>query len=343
MQNLFDKQYNIDGINLGLKEILTQYLFKGSKWNQLKVSIDAIKTWLQDRYGIDSRDLTFNDDQEFYTYVDNLPVIQLKKYSKTIIEESLKCNKQDCEAEFFIKTSSNSFIRKDALHVLLDITPKAGGEQPIAPEEQFGEPIEEGDPKEYVLASRDSVDKLYGEAVKNKRVKTFTDEEIEYNSRLVVYEGIPLDKNHEFFMIIPKGINVTSLCTAIVKPNTKEAAVIGNLKVEGEKTYFLAEKENIFTDVFLKPINKNNANAEIVLFPKESESYLLEGKLDDYKGMLYTIKCRVSFQQLELCKRTLCIDFGTSNTTVGSYNVSSGVSNGVELVNFLDVSDKRGF
>ena len=170
-------------------------------------------------------------------------------------------------------------------------------------------------------------------------VETFTDEEIECNSRLVVYEGIPLDRNHEFFMIIPENIHVTSLCAAIVKPNTIEAAVIGNLKVEGEKTYFVAEKENIFIDVFLKPINKNNANAEIVLFPKESESYLLKGSLDDYKGALYAIKCRVSFQQLELCKRTLCIDFGTSNTTVGSYNISSGISNSVELVNFLDVSD----
>lgn len=347
MQNLFDKQYNIDGFDMSLKEILTQLLFNGGAWNQLKVNIDAIKSWLQDRYGIDSRDLTFNDDQEFYTYIDNLPVSQLKKYSKTIIEESLKCNNQKCEAEFFIKTSSNSSIRKDALRVLLDITPKAGGEQPIPSAEPPAEPpvgptqpgVEPSRPIEIELPSRTGVDKLYGDAVKNKRVETFTDEEIECNSRLVVYEGIPLDRNHEFFMIIPENIHVTSLCAAIVKPNTKEAAVIGNLKVEGEKTYFVAEKENIFIDVFLKPINKNNANAEIVLFPKESESYLLKGKFDDYKGALYAIKCRVSFQQLELCKRTLCIDFGTSNTTVGSYNISSGISNSVELVNFLDVSD----
>lgn len=339
MQNLFDKQYNIDGFDLTLKEILTQFLFKGSVWNQLKIDIDAIKKWLQDRNGIDNRDLIFTNDQEFYKYIDNLPVSQLKKYSKTIIEESLKCNNQDCDAEFFTKTSCNLSIRKDALSVLLDISPKADREQPIAPVEPAIEPRGGEEPKEYVLPNRASVDKLYREAVKNKRVKIFTDEEIEYNSRLVVYEGIPLDINHEFFMIIPQGLNVTNLCAAIVKPNTKETAVLGNLKVEGEKTYLLAEKDNIFIDVFLNHINKNNANAEIVLFPKESESYLLEGKLDDYKGMLYTIKCRVSFQQLELCKRTLCIDFGTSNTTVGSYNVSSGVSNGVELVNFLDVSD----
>ena len=76
MQNLFDKQYNIDGFDMSLKEILTQLLFNGGAWNQLKVNIDAIKSWLQDRYGIDSRDLTFNDDQEFYTYIDNLPHAQ---------------------------------------------------------------------------------------------------------------------------------------------------------------------------------------------------------------------------------------------------------------------------
>ena len=339
MQNLFDKQYNIDGFDLTLKEILTQFLFKGSVWNQLKIDIDAIKKWLQDQYGIDNRDLIFNNDQEFYEYIDSLPVSQLKKYSKTIIEESLKCNNHDCDAEFFTKTSNNLSIREDALSVLLDISPKADREQPIAPVEPAIEPGDEEEPKEYVLPNRASVDKLYREAVKNKRVKIFTDEEIEYNSRLVVYEGIPLDINHEFFMIIPQGLNVTNLCAAIVKPNTKETAVLGNLKVEGEKTYLLAEKDNIFIDVFLNPINKNNANAEIVLFPKESESYIIERKLDDYKGTLYTIKCRVSFQQPELCKRTLCIDFGTSNTTVGSYNVSSDISNGVELVNFLDAND----
>ena len=60
MQNLFDKQYNIDGFDLTLKEILTQFLFKGSVWNQLKIDIDAIKKWLQDRNGIDNRDLIFN-------------------------------------------------------------------------------------------------------------------------------------------------------------------------------------------------------------------------------------------------------------------------------------------
>lgn len=346
MQNLFYKQYNIDGFDLTLKEILTQFLFKGSVWNQLPVNIDAIKTWLQDKNGTDIRDLKFNDDQGFYSYIDQLPSSQLKKYSKTIIEESLKCNNQDCEADFFIKTSSNLSIRKDALRILLDISPKASGEQPsnpveqpVNPDEQPIEQAEETGPKNYVLPSRASVDRLYSDAVKNKRVKIFTDEEIEYNSRLVVYEGIPLDINHEFFMIIPQGINVTNLCAAIVKPNTKETAVLGNLKVEGEKTYLLAEKDNIFIDVFLNPINKNNANAEIVLFPKESESYIIERKLDDYKGTLYTIKCRISFQQLEICKKTLCIDFGTSNTTVGSYNISSGTSNSVELVEFLDVSD----
>ena len=96
MQNLFDKQYNIDGINLGLKEILTQYLFKGSKWNQLKVSIDAIKTWLQDRYGIDSRDLTFNDDQEFYTYIDNLPNRPLPVPSEPHLQLFLRLPKRRC-------------------------------------------------------------------------------------------------------------------------------------------------------------------------------------------------------------------------------------------------------
>ena len=44
-------------------EILTQFLFKGSVWNQLKVDIDAIKKWLQDQYGIDNRDLIFNNNQ----------------------------------------------------------------------------------------------------------------------------------------------------------------------------------------------------------------------------------------------------------------------------------------
>ena len=90
MQNLFDKQYNIDGFDLSLKEILTQLLFHGGAWNQLKVNIDAIKNWLQDRYGIDSRDLPFNDDQDFYTYIDQSGKIVKKELARDYIVKDIK-------------------------------------------------------------------------------------------------------------------------------------------------------------------------------------------------------------------------------------------------------------
>ena len=65
---------------------------------------------------------------------------------------------------------------------------------------------------------------------------------------------------------------------------------------------------------------------EIILFPEDCKD-----------NTFYAIECSLQFNELETPERTLCIDFGTSNTTAGSYGVLDEQDNHPEIVEFPDV------
>ena len=57
-----------------------------------------------------------------------------------------------------------------------------------------------------------------------------------------------------------------------------------------------------------------------------------------FNGEALSANCKVDFKQMEKTSRPLCIDFGTSNTTMGSYGIIDEFANEIELVKFLDVT-----
>ena len=88
------------------------------------------------------------------------------------------------------------------------------------------------------------------------------------------------------------------------------------------------EPRLVFTDkdIDYEAIQKNRKH-EIILFPE-----------DEKDKAFYAVDCELSFRKLEEAKRTLCIDFGTSNTTAGSYGILDEQENQPEIVEFPDAT-----
>lgn len=83
-------------------------------------------------------------------------------------------------------------------------------------------------------------------------------------------------------------------------------------------------------DIDYKSIQKNELH-EIILFSKDASA-----------PVFYAVPCKVKFHQLEESERTLCIDFGTSNTTAGSYGILDKQANRTEIVLFpVDAATTR--
>ena len=68
----------------------------------------------------------------------------------------------------------------------------------------------------------------------------------------------------------------------------------------------------------------NNRKFKLFLFPSNSSDFF-QGKINanNFNGEVYEIECYIDYERLEKTNKTLCIDFGTSNTTAGSYKIKN--------------------
>jgi len=115
--------------------------------------------------------------------------------------------------------------------------------------------------------------------------------------------------------------NITHSRVALFNTHFKKTVAVGCLVGEKQnpRLVFLSK------DIDYETIRKNKQH-EIIFFPT-----------DDSTNVFYAVKRDLEFQELEETRRTLCIDFGTSNTTAGSYGILKEHSNEPEIVKFLDV------
>ena len=113
----------------------------------------------------------------------------------------------------------------------------------------------------------------------------------------------------------------------------KNIAAVGYLGEDPQQVvHLLFDTDRIRYDLL-----RQNSQYKIILFPKTAEEFFARNSnCLSYAGDLYVVPCTVELKTLEETKRTLCIDFGTSNTTVGSYGVSDEAQNKVEVVDFED-------
>lgn len=146
-----------------------------------------------------------------------------------------------------------------------------------------------------------------------------------------ITEGMPVNLHDDFRFYFPAGLRAYPGCAALLSNDEKYIAAIGYLDVDPDKqVHLLFDREKIQYDLI-----KDNNQYKIILFPNEAGSFF-SGKIQKYTGSIYLVPCKVTFRQLKNTSRTLCIDFGTSNTTVGSHGVLDDEQNKVEIVEFED-------
>ena len=161
----------------------------------------------------------------------------------------------------------------------------------------------------------DAMDELYKTGKKEKTTS------ISY-ANFVITENIPVRAQDNFALRLrddaPK---ISHGKAALFNTHFGKTVAVGHL--EGT----LKEPRLVFAgkDIDYETIQKNRKH-EIILFPA-----------DENTKVFYAVECELGFRKLEEAKRTLCIDFGTSNTTAGSYGILDEQANQPEIVEFPDV------
>ncbi|MCR5833915.1 MAG: hypothetical protein K6G55_04615 [Selenomonadaceae bacterium] len=162
----------------------------------------------------------------------------------------------------------------------------------------------------------EAMDNLYKTWKKEKTVS------ISY-SDFVVTENIPVRAQDNFSLRLRD--NAPSISygkAALFNTHFGKTVAVGHLEgTRKEPRLVFADK-----DIDYNTVQKNRKH-EIILFPT-----------DENAKVFYAVECEIGFRKLEEAKRTLCIDFGTSNTTAGSYGILDEQANQPEIVEFPDVA-----
>nr|MDE6664697.1 hypothetical protein [Ruminococcus sp.] len=145
----------------------------------------------------------------------------------------------------------------------------------------------------------------------------------------VFCENMPITLNNDFrVQYMGTDSAVSKKNVFIVDRECLEVVTAGTLEKQekSEKIlYFTADKNNI--DYFMY---ENKSAFNIVLLEIDGEG--------SPTGKMYYKEVKINMQQIETTDKVLCIDFGTSNTTVGSYHIKDKLGSSPELVEFSDVT-----
>ena len=147
-------------------------------------------------------------------------------------------------------------------------------------------------------------------------------------------ERMPVTISSGFELRIPPSVQIYRGAVAIVSRNNQcKLAAFGSLKEFNGGTYLLLDARDIDYELF-----RGRSSFYVVVFPQTARDVFERGEI--YSGKVYRVECTIKLQQLEKTESTLCIDFGTSNTTVGTYGVKNPRPNSdteiAEIVEFLD-------
>ena len=143
-------------------------------------------------------------------------------------------------------------------------------------------------------------------------------------------ENMPVTLLNEFYMMIPANFQIYYGAAAVVtQDRSHEVAGGGSLRLHEGETHILLEERNIDYNLF-----REQNSFDIVLFPQKAQEFFERG--EDYRDEVYLAQCIIDLKQPALAQSTLCIDFGTSNTTVGTYGIKNFDTNEPEIVDFLD-------
>ena len=166
------------------------------------------------------------------------------------------------------------------------------------------------------ILTMEAMDKIYENGEKKKITS------ISY-ADFVVTDKIPIRAQDNFALRLKNNApQITHGKAALFNTHLNKTVAVGHLEGNIQEPQLVFEAKDIDYDSIQK-----NRKHEIILFPEDKDD-----------NAFYAVDCEIGFRKLEDAKRTLCIDFGTSNTTAGSYGILDEQANQPEFVEFPDVT-----
>lgn len=160
-----------------------------------------------------------------------------------------------------------------------------------------------------------------------EKVTQLEDEDIDYSEGIVLHEKSVITKQNNVQLFLSKkksNISFDFSKVLIVEAEGNKVLALGymvpSVKNELEYTLVFEDKQCIDYDLF-----KGISKARFVLYSMDGKIY----------SRTFEMEYKPFYEEKE---RPLCIDFGTSNTSAGSYGIKDRRKDEPEIVKFIDVT-----
>jgi len=293
----------------------------GKPTRKQRLELKKIKDMMKE-LEVDVADFDLDTEESFRDF------IMAKTTPKDDIEQFLKKIFADNGIEY-TGTGFRRLVKKDCLELFFELFTlgMGGGEtaesvEPVqisAPETEASTSVEnvsdDSGAAQPALFTMAMMDELY----KKRRKEIITSINV---ADLKITDQISVREQDEVFLRFEADApDITHSKAALYNTHVQKTVAVGYLagKKQAPRLVFLAK------DIDYETIRKNKKH-EIIFFPT-----------DEKADVFYAVERDLELQELETTKRTLCIDFGTSNTTAGSYGIRDEQANEPEIVEFPDV------
>ena len=311
-------QIKFRGKMIGIDEFLNKLMTPPPE-QKIRLAFAEMHKYARDNDIFDEDDLnafaTVSTEQELSAF------ITAPKARNTGVKELLKICLEKNNVDYN-ESVINSCLKGDILAVFLNVFDFGSNVQSSTPKSAPAQT-----PTKTVELTFEMMQRIVDGCTSNP--KRFRESDIDVTG-FTLTENMPVNLLNDFYMV---GDDTASLyrgaMAIITQESVPQVAAIGSLQFNNTKTHILLETQNIDYEIF-----GGKRNFYIVVFPSAAQSDFENGV--DYAGDVYRIECRINLEKLKPAKSTLCIDFGTSNTTVGTYGIKNPEGNEPEIVEFLD-------
>lgn len=176
------------------------------------------------------------------------------------------------------------------------------------------------------------------------RKVSLSDSDFDISDTLKIFENNSVTVKDKFYLSIPDDQAIYRGAIAIATIDG-EIAAVGHIE---DGVVIERGAEMIFPHIIIdwKMIAQdkfhNRKTFLAVLFPASASEFfsrpMSQSLAESYSGEAWTLSFNVEYHELEITDRPLCIDFGTSNTTAGTYDLSK--ADLPEQVSFRDVTQE---
>lgn len=171
------------------------------------------------------------------------------------------------------------------------------------------------------------------------------DLDFDISDTLKIFEGNSVTVKDKFHLNIPDDKKILRGLVGIASTDGKIAAVghieDGLIEEHGSKKFL---PHMVFDwNMIRKDELVGRKTFQAVLFPLAAKDFfarpMSQSLAENFSGEVWTLEFNIAYSALEVTDRPLCIDFGTSNTTAGTYDLREGGE--PKLVTFRDVTSEK--